>query len=344
MPWMWPSHPWHRIHIDYAEDENGHYLIVVDAHSRWPEIFFMPRNTSAGATISILRELFAKYGFPVQCVSDNGPQFRSEDFARFLKLNGVKHVRVAPYHAASNGLAERMVQSFKAHMKTCKGSKLSVPQRIANFLLTYRSTRHPTTGSTPAKLFLGRELRTRLTLIRPNTGEKVLDSQAKQKATHDVHAKFREFYPGDRILIKDLRKENTWWPGSVAERSGPKSYIVVLNDGRAWKRHLDHLRRDSMDSAVSQQEDEREFKSDAADPAPFTSGTKDVPVPCPLPADLPVVRPADSGDQVTLETLESPPVVEKSTPVQGQSAETGRTPFRRSSRVRKAPDRLIEQI
>ena len=99
-----------------------------------------------------------------------------------------------------------------------------------------------------------------------------------------------------------------------------------------------------MDSAVSQQEDEREFKSDAADPAPFTSGTKDVPVPCPLPADLPVVRPADSGDQVTLETLESPPGAEKSTPVQGQSAETGRTPLCRSSRVRKAPDRLIEKI
>ena len=114
MPWMWPSNPWHRIQIDYAEDENGHYLIVVDAHSRWPEFFFMPRNTSAGATISILRELFAKYGLPVQCVCDNGPQFRSEDFASFLRSNGVKHVRVAPYHAASNGLAESMVQSFKA--------------------------------------------------------------------------------------------------------------------------------------------------------------------------------------------------------------------------------------
>ena len=92
MSWMWPSNPWHRIDIDYAEDENGHYLIVVDAHSHWPDIFFMPRNTSTGATISILRELFAKYGLPVQCVSDNGPQFRSEDFARFLRLNGVKHV------------------------------------------------------------------------------------------------------------------------------------------------------------------------------------------------------------------------------------------------------------
>ena len=130
-------------------------------------------------------------------------------------------------------------------MKATKGGKLSIQQRIANFLLTYRSTAHSTTGRTPASLFLGRELRTRLTLLRPSVGEKVMDPQSKQKATHDAHAKFREFYPGDRILVKDLRKDYTWWLGSVAERSSPKSYVVVLNDGRVWKRHLDHIRRDT---------------------------------------------------------------------------------------------------
>ena len=80
-----------------------------------------------------------------------------------------------------------------------------------------------------------------------------MDSQAKQKATHDVHARMlREFYPGDcRVLVKDLRKEDTWWPGSVAECSRPRSYVVVLNDGRVWKRHVDHVRWDSMDRAVS---------------------------------------------------------------------------------------------
>ena len=84
-PWMWPSNPWHHIHIDFTEDEKRHYFILVDAHSRWPEIFYMPRNTTAASTITILRELFAKYGMPVHCVNDNGP-FRSEKFARFLKM------------------------------------------------------------------------------------------------------------------------------------------------------------------------------------------------------------------------------------------------------------------
>ena len=66
-PWLWPSSPSYRVHVDYAYDENGRYLVLVDAHSRWPEIYFMRQNTSATTTIAILRELFAKYELPVHC-------------------------------------------------------------------------------------------------------------------------------------------------------------------------------------------------------------------------------------------------------------------------------------
>ena len=79
-----------------------------------------------------------------------------------MKFNGVNgNIRVAPYNVASNGMGERIVQSFKNHMKACKGSKLSIQQHTTHYLLTYWSTRHPTTGRTPAGLFLGRELRIR---------------------------------------------------------------------------------------------------------------------------------------------------------------------------------------
>ena len=159
----------------------------------------------------------------------------------------MKHVRVAPYHAASNGLAERMVQSFKRSYHSSKQDRISTHQSIANFLLTYRSTTHPTTGYTPAKLFLGRELRTRLSLVKPEAQSTVIMAQGKQKDYHDLHAKYREFYPGDAVLIKDLRKDKTWWPGTIVERSAPKSYLTVLADGRVWKRHVDHLRRGSDD-------------------------------------------------------------------------------------------------
>ena len=38
-PWEWPSKPWRRLHIDFAGPYlDKMFLIVVDAHSKWPEV------------------------------------------------------------------------------------------------------------------------------------------------------------------------------------------------------------------------------------------------------------------------------------------------------------------
>ena len=105
--WLWPTTPWSRIHIDYAGPflQRMHF-IVVDSHSKWPEVIEMA-STSTESTIAELRKLFASYGLPQQVVSDNGPQFTAYEFQTFLRQNGVKHIRSAPYHPASNGQAER---------------------------------------------------------------------------------------------------------------------------------------------------------------------------------------------------------------------------------------------
>ena len=116
-PWNWPSRPWELINVDFAGPFlNCIFLIIVDAHSKWPEVFEM-KLTSAQTTIQVLRKLFASYGLPHQLVSDNGPQFVSKEFEEFMKLNGITHIRCAPYHPSSNGLAERFVQTFKGVMK-----------------------------------------------------------------------------------------------------------------------------------------------------------------------------------------------------------------------------------
>ncbi|XP_040195338.1 uncharacterized protein LOC120928305 [Rana temporaria] len=115
-PWPWPTDLWSRLHLDFAGPiQDKMYLIVVDAHSKWPEVFQMPSITSA-ATILVLKKLFAQYGLPTAIVSDNGTQFTSHEFQSFLDGLGVHHYKTAPYHPASNGLAERFVQTFKKHL------------------------------------------------------------------------------------------------------------------------------------------------------------------------------------------------------------------------------------
>ena len=99
-PWVWPTKPWQRVHVDFAGPFQGSMLLVaVDAHSKWPEVFTMT-STTAEKTIEVLRHLFAAYGIPEQIVTDNSPQFTAEEFATFMKRNGVKH----PHHSVSSSV------------------------------------------------------------------------------------------------------------------------------------------------------------------------------------------------------------------------------------------------
>ena len=94
------------------------FLILVDAHSKWLEV--VPVSTpSSQQAIKALRHIFSTHGLPEVLVADNGSAFTSMDFATFVKRNGFRHIRCAPYHPASNinGLAERAVQTFKEAMK-----------------------------------------------------------------------------------------------------------------------------------------------------------------------------------------------------------------------------------
>ena len=74
---------------------------------------------SATSTISIqkLRSMFATHGLPRVVVSDNGSVLTSNKFQEFMTKNGIHHIRSAPYHPASNGLAERVVQTLKEGLK-----------------------------------------------------------------------------------------------------------------------------------------------------------------------------------------------------------------------------------
>ena len=120
-PWEWPDKPWVRVHVDYAGPFlNRMFLIVVDAHSKWLEVH-ITANSTASVTIQKLRETFATLGLPQTLVSDNGPTFTSYEFQEFMKQNGIRHLKTAPYHPASNGLAERAVQTFKSAIKRMQG-------------------------------------------------------------------------------------------------------------------------------------------------------------------------------------------------------------------------------
>ena len=78
IPWKWPVRVWQRVHMDYAEKDGVNFFVVVDAHSKWPEVF-STSSTTTHKTFEMLSHLFAVYDLPEEIVADNGPQFVSDE-------------------------------------------------------------------------------------------------------------------------------------------------------------------------------------------------------------------------------------------------------------------------
>ena len=115
--WEWPSVSWKRIHIDCLGPVQGKMLfLVVDAHSKWPEVFIGPSTTTA-YKIQCLASLFARYGYPISLVLDNDPQFMPEEFQHFLRNYGVKYMLSTPHYPATNRQAKKYLQTLQRGLK-----------------------------------------------------------------------------------------------------------------------------------------------------------------------------------------------------------------------------------
>ena len=148
--WEWPSKPWARLHVDFCDPFLGkHFFVIVDAHSKWIEAAVVSSPSSYQA-MRVLRHTFATHGLPDILVSDNGTAFACAEFQFFVKATGFRHVRSAPYHAATNGLAERAVQTLKNALKQMTGD---VETSLARYLFQYRLTPHSTTGQSGRNAF-----------------------------------------------------------------------------------------------------------------------------------------------------------------------------------------------
>ena len=218
------------------------FLVTIDAYSKWLEVQVVNAATSH-VTIEHLRTLFATHGIPEVIVSDNGAQFTSAEFSQFMIKNGIRHIKTAPYHPSSNGLAERAVKTFKERMKKCRSKSKSIECCLARMLFQYRITPHSTTGVSPSELLYGQRIRSHLDFLQPDLASHVKAKQMAQKKYHDCHSRDRTFEVGDTVFVKNFGSGQTWLPGQIQEIQGPVSYSVVLSDGRSCKRHIDHLRK-----------------------------------------------------------------------------------------------------
>nr|KAG5701147.1 hypothetical protein BaRGS_002623 [Batillaria attramentaria] len=249
-PWMLPEKPWSRVHLDHAINFMGtNWLVITDAYSKYPCIH-PTSSTSTRATLDLLEEDFAHFGYPHTLVSDNATTFVSEEFQSWCKERGITHLTGAPYHPATNGAAERLVQTFKQAL-----GKSSLPPKRAlqEFLMQYR--RMPTScGFSPSELLMSRQIRTRIDTLLPSPAHIAQGKQSKEASKTQVTpdsggvAKVtRQYKAGDPVYAlyygPHHAKQPRWVPAVVKKSTGTRCFNVkVVPRGPVWRRHWEQLR------------------------------------------------------------------------------------------------------
>jgi len=120
-------------------------------------------------------EMFATHGQQATLLSHNGCDFTSSEFNEFMKMNGIRHMKVALYHPSCMDLKRRL---WEVGGWQC-------PTKLSQFLLSYYTTPHSMTRVPPAGLLMKRRLHTQLNKPVPSVEDRIRNKQSQQKAAYD---------------------------------------------------------------------------------------------------------------------------------------------------------------
>ena len=124
------NHPWEKVASDLFELHGKTYLLVVD-YSRYLEVQILTTTASA-SVIRALKVIFSRHGIPAVLMSDNGPQYSSQEMKDFANQYNFKHITSSPHYPQSFCMAERMVKTAKSLLEKSADPYLA--------LLAYRTT------------------------------------------------------------------------------------------------------------------------------------------------------------------------------------------------------------
>ena len=177
-------------------------------------------------------------------ISDNGPQFSSDDFAVFSRDYQFQHKTSSPKYPQSNGEVERAVQTAKNILKKSSDPYLG--------LLSYRTT--PTKhGYSPSQLMMGRQLRSSLPVhtskLIPDWPDlqkvRQKDKELKRKQSENFDSRHRArplstLTKGEKVWIKAKQITGT----VIAQAGTPRSYIIKTRYGnlRRNRKQLNSLK------------------------------------------------------------------------------------------------------
>ena len=131
-----------------------------DVATRWMELFALHQATAESCAMTLINEVFLRFGFPRRMISDNGPQFVSAVMQQVAFTLNIKHAFTPVYHPETNPV-ERKNRDLKPQLAILvKDRHRDWPEHLPSIRFAMNTANCLSTGFTPAFLTFGRDLRT----------------------------------------------------------------------------------------------------------------------------------------------------------------------------------------
>ena len=239
IPHVFPDRPYQKIGTDLFYYDGKNYLLTIDYYSRFFEVDLL-QDTRSATVIRKLKAHMSRNGICDILVSDNAPQYSSEEFKQFSRDWGFEHTPISPYHSCDNGLSEKGVGIAKKLLKKAKQSG----QEPYLALLEYRNTPLEC-GYSPAQLLYNRRTKSVIPatndLLKPKlvndriVQEKMQKSKSLQKQNHDKTSKsLSPLKVNDSVRIQFGK---TWKIAKVIKIHNSRSYTVQTKEGGVYRRN-----------------------------------------------------------------------------------------------------------
>ncbi|XP_044171759.1 uncharacterized protein LOC122956136 [Acropora millepora] len=189
-----PYRPWSRVAADQFKLHGKDFIVIVDFYSDFIDFKMLEENTSS-AVIKFLKEQFSRPGLPDILVTDNGPQFTSQEFKQFTHSWKFLHVSSSPHHHKSNG-----------KVKAASGTEIDVPPHKNSSPNGHKSPIFESARNVDQLLRLKRQ---------------------KAKFYHDLSSHvLPEIEIGQDVRVAPLQMNDVWKRGTCVEKLSNRSYVV----------------------------------------------------------------------------------------------------------------------
>lgn len=314
-----PPAPFHTWGIDlvgpFPRDAKGkqYLLTCIDHLTGWSEAIPIASKKAVTVQQAFMENIVARYGLPTVLISDNGGEFTSGNFEKYLKEFGVSHHLTSPYHPQANGMTERFNGTIqKLLLKLTGGNARLWSKYLAEALYAYRITQGPS-GISPYQAVFGQRPRLpRATMDGQEEGDRLKAIRQTEKLLKEFRTNQRDAYkeaesgrakrlsPGTFVSIRVLgpkKGQSQWQPGYVVVSSHDGALRVQeIATGKGLRINQGLVREipaskpyDEVDPLPQRTSDKRGLPPQEALPIPIEFNSR-IPVHLPGAAE---VRPRD---------------------------------------------------